>query len=147
MQGVKGTGSKAERNKKWLHKNPGYMLEKQRAWRVNNPGYLGPKRQANVDRINAMKEVAACADCGNSFPTCCMDFDHVGADKYEEVGTLVSRSAAWDIIAAEIAKCEIVCANCHRIRTRDKGSSAWTRKTLEKDEMSKQEAERLSQVA
>jgi hypothetical protein len=151
MKGVKGTGSQTERNKRWLAKNPNYMLYKQREWRARNPGYLGPKRQGLVDRINAIKEATPCTDCGGLFEACCMDFDHRGTDKHEEVGVLVSRTKPWQVIEAEIAKCDIVCANCHRIRTRDKGSAAWSRKrapaattapqlslvTIEKDEQPK----------
>lgn len=139
MQGVKGSGSQAERNARWLAKQrPDYMKQKQREWRARNPGYLGPKRQALVDRVNAIKESTKCTDCSRFFPACCMDFDHRGNDKHEEVGVLTSRSKAWEIVEAEISKCDLVCANCHRIRTRDKGSSGWSRKAaLEKDEQPK----------
>src|SRR5882672_6570793 len=63
------------------------------------------------------KKSAPCADCGGRFPPECMDFDHLhGEVKLFEVGSGVSRKRA--ILQAEIAKCELVCANCHRIRTR-----------------------------
>lgn len=136
MQGVKGTGSNTERNRKWLAKNPGYKLAQQREWRARNPGYLGPKRQALVDRMTAFKEATPCVDCAARFPACCMDFDHRGLDKHEEVGRLVARCRPWEVIAAEIDKCDLVCANCHRIRTQNKGSSGWSRRIepIERDE-------------
>lgn len=69
-------------------------------------------RRAFLDQI---KEATPCADCGTSFPAVCMDFDHVRGKKLGNVGTMWS----WDIekLRAEIAKCEIVCACCHRLRT------------------------------
>lgn len=57
-----------------------------------------------------------CADCGGLFPSYVMDFDHLdGTEKYKQVSKLTAHS--WQRIKDEIAKCEVVCANCHRIRT------------------------------
>jgi len=57
-----------------------------------------------------------CADCGESDPVV-LEFDHIGDDKVANVSWLARRSAAWERIEAEIAKCEVRCANCHRRRT------------------------------
>jgi len=47
-----------------------------------------------------------------------MDFDHLpGEDKVKYISKMVARSWSLAKIDAEIAKCELVCANCHRIRT------------------------------
>jgi hypothetical protein len=59
-----------------------------------------------------------CLDCGGKFPPECMDFDHVRGEKLFGVGTGVTKGYAT--ILAEIEKCEIVCANCHRIRTKSR---------------------------
>jgi hypothetical protein len=56
-----------------------------------------------------------CADCGNRFPPYVMDFDHV-RDKTTEVSRLV-RTYGTARLMAEIERCDVVCANCHRIRT------------------------------
>lgn len=57
-----------------------------------------------------------CLDCGLKFPPCCMDFDHrPGEIQSFKVGRGVQRKRA-DILK-EIEKCDLVCANCHRIRT------------------------------
>jgi hypothetical protein len=45
---------------------------------------------------------------------CVMDFDHL-SDKQLNVSQMVTYSDAR--FQAEIAKCEMVCANCHRLRT------------------------------
>ena len=45
-----------------------------------------------------------------------MDFDHRdGTTKVSSVTRLINRSI--EVLLAEVAKCDIVCANCHRIRT------------------------------
>lgn len=47
-----------------------------------------------------------------------MDFDHrPGTKKNQCVGTLFANHAKDDVIAREVAKCDLICANCHRIRT------------------------------
>jgi len=56
-----------------------------------------------------------CVDCGRSFPACCMDFDHIDGNKQFSVGKGLFGSKTKLLI--EISKCELVCANCHRIRT------------------------------
>ena len=58
-----------------------------------------------------------CADCGERFPPCAMDFDHRdAADKHSGVTRMIGRAGLGTILA-EAAKCDIVCANCHRART------------------------------
>ena len=63
---------------------------------------------------------APCADCGGSFPPCAMDFDH-RPDEHKLFGVtrMIGRSGTPRILA-EVAKCDIVCANCHRARTFDR---------------------------
>lgn len=58
-----------------------------------------------------------CMDCGNIFPPCAMDFDHVKGKKTYSIATLASSSKSWELIYKEIQKCELVCSNCHRVRT------------------------------
>jgi len=72
-------------------------------------------KQEARDLVRAAKEVP-CADCGGTFSSVCMDFDHQG-DKTAAIAKMVSDGRSLDMIEAEIAKCEIVCSNCHRIRT------------------------------
>jgi hypothetical protein len=58
-----------------------------------------------------------CLDCGGSFPSVCMQWDHRDpATKRHNVSTLVSY-ASRERLLAEIALCDLVCANCHAIRT------------------------------
>lgn len=46
-----------------------------------------------------------------------MDFDHVQGVKVGNVGKMVNEAVSVETLMAEIAKCEVVCANHHRIRT------------------------------
>jgi hypothetical protein len=63
----------------------------------------------------------SCTDCGGCFPICCMDFDHRDyAEKKYDLGSMFAHHYGRELIEKELAKCDLVCANCHRIRTRDK---------------------------
>jgi L-lysine 2,3-aminomutase len=65
--------------------------------------------------VQAKKE-EPCADCGVSYPYYVMDFDHVSGEKVMMISQLVLRGATTKLMT-ELEKCEVVCANCHRIRT------------------------------
>ena len=66
--------------------------------------------------LRDLKTKTPCVDCGINYPYYVMDFDHVRGQKHANVMELVS-TLSKKRIDQEIAKCEIVCSNCHRIRT------------------------------
>lgn len=55
-----------------------------------------------------------CQDCKIDDPRV-LEFDHVRGEKVANVAGLFGRR--WKIVEAELDKCELVCANCHKIRT------------------------------
>lgn len=67
--------------------------------------------------MDSLKRDKPCTDCGDHFPPYVMQWDHLpGHAKVDEVGSMVG-SRRREVILAEIAKCELVCANCHVVRT------------------------------
>jgi hypothetical protein len=62
----------------------------------------------------------SCIDCGEKDPVV-LEFDHVRGVKKDVMSTLVTQGYSLKTIAAEIDKCEVVCANCHRRRTALRG--------------------------
>jgi hypothetical protein len=64
--------------------------------------------------ISAAKD-KPCADCEVRYPVHVMDFDHVRGAKVAAVSRMTSLSIA--AVRKEIAKCDVVCSNCHRERT------------------------------
>ena len=75
-----------------------------------------------VKYIQELKSNTPCMDCKESFPYYVMDFDHVRGRKHKNVMELIP-TLSKKIIDLEIAKCEIVCSNCHRVRTHERKSN------------------------
>lgn len=68
--------------------------------------------------VQGLKESTPCADCGNKFPFYVTQFDHIGTDKIANISDMTGKmNSSWAKIKEEIAKCELVCANCHAERT------------------------------
>lgn len=98
-------------------------IEKQRAairrhYYANRQAYIDKayrKRQTLRNWVNDIKTNTPCTDCGVMYPYYVMDFDHL--DNKKILVSKVINSGSWVQTKAEIAKCEVVCSNCHRIRT------------------------------
>ncbi len=76
------------------------------------------------DRRRRLREYLlqkSCVDCGeNNWKV--LEFDHVRGKKRQvpnraTIAYMVSRAYGWETILKEITKCDVVCANCHRLRT------------------------------
>lgn len=61
-----------------------------------------------------------CCDCNGSFHYAAMQFDHVRGEKLFELSSLNGRT--WRQIDVELGKCDVVCANCHAVRTFERGT-------------------------
>ena len=76
------------------------------------------ERQNRLHDIVIELKSKPCMDCGGVFHPCAMDFDHrEGEEKTDCVARLIAQCRPIEDILAEIEKCDLVCANCHRIRT------------------------------
>lgn len=118
-----GTGCGVETCEKPQHKR-GYCTTHYSRWRrhgdpekvtraLSNPGKDAAfRRQYVIDH----KLASGCVDCGYRAHHAALDFDHLpGTTKVRDIKS--GQQLGWDALLAEIAKCEVVCANCHRIRT------------------------------
>jgi hypothetical protein len=95
--------------RKWYAQNKQLQISRVRADTVR-------RRNRLAEFVNAFKH-RPCADRGDEFPPYLMDFDHVTRDKLDDICGIRMRTVSRDAIRAEIEKCEVVCANCHRART------------------------------
>lgn len=67
--------------------------------------------------LRSLKEGKPCSDCGGIFPYQVMQWDHLpGFEKLGDISAAFWGRTRGEVLA-EIAKCDLVCANCHAIRT------------------------------
>ncbi len=83
---------------------------------------IGRKEELETARYEKIKEELwliksnPCIDCKNKYHPFCMDFDHL-KDKTKNISDMLNSGCSLDAIKKEIEKCELVCSNCHRLRT------------------------------
>jgi len=95
-------------HKKWYQSN----ADKRRA-------QVRMRRKQVREKLQILKAQGACVECGLSgeIATWALDYHHINHDdKVASVSYLVSNGYSWKRIEKEIAKCELICSNCHRIR-------------------------------
>lgn len=92
-------------------------------------------KQRDKNREKRLREILntikaqPCQDCKIQYPTYVMDFDHRDpTTKLFNVGH-VSRAGSVKKLLEEVAKCDLVCSNCHRIRTHNRGYVSSTKST------------------
>jgi hypothetical protein len=79
-------------------------------------------RKARVQRefvawVISLKAGKPCTDCKRVYHPAAMQWDHLpGTEKVASIANL-AKHGNREAVLAEIAKCELVCANCHAIRT------------------------------
>lgn len=98
---------KSEYNRRWYIKH----AEEQKLRTRKNAAIF------NAERVRLITELKSgpCTDCDRTYPPECMDFDHVRGKKVSNVSIMMKHKLTT--LLSEIEKCELVCSNCHRIRT------------------------------
>lgn len=85
--------------------------------------YKGVKqrRQLNIIKKRQYLQEHPCVSCGENNHIV-LEFDHL-RDKYKNIGDMIG-SYSWLNIKKEIDKCQVLCANCHRIVTHERRQKA-----------------------
>jgi Zn finger protein HypA/HybF involved in hydrogenase expression len=88
-------------------------------------------RQVNERRAEVRQKIVEylqthpCVDCGER-DIVVLEFDHL-SDKVADISVYAGGGRTWARIKAEIEKCEVRCANCHRRKTRERSAGQKTR--------------------
>ena len=73
-------------------------------------------REITREKLIGYLSGKTCIDCSES-DFAVLEFDHVCRIQTITISMLIADNARWERILEEIAKCDVVCANCHRRRT------------------------------
>lgn len=79
------------------------------------------RRLWNKEFLYRVLRKSKCVDCGESNPIC-LEFDHL-SNKKAGVAELCHQGYSIKNIKKEMKKCEVVCRNCHMIRTCQRSNS------------------------
>jgi hypothetical protein len=100
-QGPKAAGSK----RSYYERNSDLVKQKSKE-----------KKESMKRFVDAVKSFP-CQDCESFWPVCAMQLDHrEPSQKVKQVSTIIN-FGSWSKTVEEIMKCDLVCANCHAIRT------------------------------
>lgn len=95
----------------WYHRNKSDPERRSRRHaRASRTKYA--KRRELQARVTELKVSRGCALCGIKHPAV-LQFHHTRGEKAFEIAIAVAQCFAWERIEEEIAKCDVVCANCH----------------------------------
>ena len=119
--------TKAEKHatwRRWYDANKERVRAKADNWNKANPEKRKAAAHARYEirhaALNQMKS-HPCMDCGGKFSPCAMDFDHrPGEIKVGSIAILMA-GGRMTAMKEEVKKCDLVCANCHRVRTYNRG--------------------------
>lgn len=102
--------------------DPRRLISKRKHYLKNKERYMqnAVLAQQRMREILRSKKDRPCVDCGVKYPYYVMQFDHLGSDKQYNIANLVNLNNLTKL-ETEIAKCEVVCANCHAERTHHRG--------------------------
>ncbi len=119
------------RAKIWYAENKEYARTREKEYHRKNPDVrqraqakYKAKRCKVRDWLTKTYDGVPCMDCNGVFAWCAMDFDHrPGEGKEFGIGArsgLKATPKRLALVQKEIDKCDLVCSNCHRVRTRDR---------------------------
>lgn len=116
-----------------------YGMERYRKHKISMQAKAKERRIETRNYISSLKS-KPCTDCGISYPPYVMDFDHVRGVKLMEVAHITNLRDTTKL-HAEIEKCDLVCANCHRERTHARGyKTSITQKAASMHEIEQEKA-------
>ena len=91
----------------WYRANREASLERMRA-----------RARSRQRFLNGVKLGSGCVDCGFADHPAALDLDHVRGEKAMDLSR--ARLSSWVVFIEELEKCDVRCANCHRIVTAER---------------------------
>lgn len=104
---------------KYYHSHKSKCAEKARNWRLNNKENIKikqreSKRKRKDEAIQYLGGI--CLDCGQQYHPAIFEFHHRNPQEKSGKDPSKMLSLSWVKILNELDKCDLLCANCHRLR-------------------------------
>ena len=94
-----------------------YQKEYMRGWYQKNKArhiaYVRKRDKKIKDWLKEYKTTLKCENCEENHPAC-LDFHHIKPKEKKFSVANIKYFPSWSLLKAEIAKCRVLCANCHR---------------------------------
>ena len=94
-----------------------YQREYMRGWyQKNKAKHIASVRKSNKKIKDWLKEYKAtlkCENCEENHPAC-LEFHHINPKEKRFAIANIKDFLSWSALQTEIAKCRVLCANCHR---------------------------------
>jgi len=125
-----------EKQKQWRKDNPEQWKisqeKSQKRYKENNPDKVKEMSKQSYKNNKALKIVYLqkylkehpCIDCGNK-DLRVLEFDHCYGKKTNNISRLTYSTYTLNALQEEILKCEVRCANCHKIKTISELKDCW----------------------
>ena len=113
---IKDSEARRRYNKEYQKRH--YQKHK-KAYKDRAKAFNKKKRKWNREFVARVKFMLGCIDCGIKNHIV-LDFDHVRGEKIGNIADMVNNACGLTKIKEEIRKCEVRCANCHRIKTHER---------------------------
>ena len=120
----------------WKRKNPQKAKEVQHNWwKRNRKAHRIHVREAAAlkrEKFKAWKLTQKCARCPENHPAC-LEFHHRDPKQKDmNISQMWRLGYSWERLTEEIAKCDVLCANCHRkLHFVEKGQSKRVRRKFD----------------
>ena len=89
-----------------------------RHYRNNKAQYIARNTAsaAKLREVMIRAKSRPCMDCGGTYRSVAMDFDHRDPSTKLMTPSSLPKTGSLRVLQEELAKCDVVCANCHRLR-------------------------------
>ena len=101
---------------KQYYKDPEAAAQKAKAWREANRDYIREKQREDKRKrkLDAIEYLGGkCQQCGGTFHPSIYEFHHLNPDEKDRDPSKMLQ-LKWSRVTAELDKCQLLCANCHR---------------------------------
>lgn len=90
------------------------VLTDESTWKESKNRYY---KSRIVKQLLKYLEGKSCVQCGECDPVA-LDFDHLDPSiKHDTISNMISSCHSWAKIERELNKCQVLCANCHKLKT------------------------------